>query len=185
VMLTALQLSESGWLDVPDLSRISDLLAQPGVLLWARADVVDLSSTDVAMIAEEFGLHPLAVEDAMSQRQRPKLEAYETHLFAVMHQLDTVDDQLEATQISCFVGLRYVLTLHHAADRTLEEATKRCLKALKPQDRGPSFVMHALLDTIIDDYQEIADQIETEIEQIEERVLFDSHAPVQPELYAL
>jgi magnesium transporter len=184
-MLTAVLLTDSGWEEVSDLSRISDLLAERGTLLWATADVADLSPADVATIAEEFGLHPLAVEDAMSQRQRPKLEPYETHLFAVMHQLDTVDDQLEATQIACFVGQRYVLTLHHSANRILDEAHRRCLRTMKPENRGPSFVMHALLDTIVDDYQTIADKIETEIEAIEERVLVDFRAPVQAELYAM
>jgi magnesium transporter len=184
-MLRALQLTETGWVEVEDLARISDLLAESGTLLWARADVADLSPTDVATITEEFGLHPLAVEDAINQRQRPKLEAYDKHLFAVMHQLDTINEQLEATQISCFVGARYVLTLHRAADRTLDEATRRCNKAMKPEDRGPSFVMHALLDTIIDDYQGITDGIEQEIERVEDTVLGNFRAPVQNELYSL
>jgi magnesium transporter len=185
LMLRALTLADQGWVEVDDLARISDLLQESGALVWARADVADLDEKAVATISEEFGLHPLAVEDALSERQRPKLEVYDTHLFTVMHQLDTINEQLEATQISCFVGQRYVLTLHHEADRTIDEATKRCQRAAKPEDRGPSFVMHALLDTIIDDYQAIADQIEHEIEQVEDRVLHDFRAPVQGELYSI
>src|SRR5918999_5640478 len=101
-----------GWTEIEDLARVSDLRGTHGVLLWAETDVSTLTPEDIATISEEFGLHPLAVEDAVNARQRPKIEVYDNHMFVVFDQLDHVEDQLEATQIACFVGERYVLTLH-------------------------------------------------------------------------
>lgn len=176
---------DEGWADVADLARISDLLEDEKHLLWAQADVATISPTDIATIQEEFGLHSLAVEDAMGLKQRPKLEAYENHLFAVMHQLDEADGQFEARQLACFIGKRYVLTIHEQADRTLEEARRRCRRTPKPQQRGPSFIMHAVLDTLVDDYQHLADEIETEVEKLEELVLSDPQAQVEKQLYSL
>src|SRR5688572_12934742 len=143
-MLQAIVLSDSdGWTELDDLDAMSEVIKQPGNLLWADADVRSLTSRDVALIAEEFGLHELAVEDALNPRQRPKLESYDTHLFAVFHQLDTVDGQLEAVQISCFIGRRYILTLHAGAQRTLDETRARCIKGEKLSDQGVSFFTHS------------------------------------------
>ena len=163
---------------------ISDLLAAEQ-LVWAYADIRTLEPGDVEAIQEEFGLHPLAVEDAVEPRQRPKFEAYENHLFAVSHQLDIVDDHLEARQIACFVGKYWVLTLHDGAERTLKEATSRCMRIPKPVDRGPSFVMHSLLDTVVDDYQRIADDLEDEVEDLEEKLLEEPTTEAGKQIYGV
>ncbi len=91
-----------GWVRVQDLDKLSDLRSTSGNLLWAEADVTDLTPEDVATIAEEFSLHPLAVEDATNDRQRPKLEPYDNHLFIVLHQLNEVESQLESAQLRVF-----------------------------------------------------------------------------------
>lgn len=186
-MINALVLSEDEgtWTEIDDLDKLMDVLGSPGTLGWAFADVTTLTSLDVATIAKAFGLHPLAVDDAMNTRQRPKLEAYDKHLFSVMHQLDTIEGQLEATQVACFVGRRWVLTLHDGARRILGDATRRCLKGTKHADQGPSYIMHNLLDTIVDDYQAIADELEQQIEDLEEKALADPRAPMQSALYSL
>lgn len=185
-MLTALRYAEgSGWSPMTDVSEISDVIARPDGLVWAYADASDLSSADIARIAEEFGLHPLAVEDAVHPRQRPKYEAYETHMFAVMHQLDEVEGQFEASQIACFIGQRWVITLHHAAKRTIEEALTRLRRARKAPEQGPSVVMHALLDSIVDDYDDKAGGLEEEIEILEETALADPAAGLQDRLYSV
>lgn len=174
----------TGWTEVSNLEQISDLI-EAGQLVWAQADVASLSPSDVSTIQAEFGLHPLAVEDAINLKQRPKLEAYEKHLFAVIHQLDTQDEQLEAVQIACFIGRHYVLTLHEGAGRTLDEAVSRLRAQPKPAERGPSFVMHALLDSVVDDYQAIADKLEDEVEDLEEVLLKDPTHSAGLQIYSL
>lgn len=183
-MLQALTYDDDRWVVVADISSISELVAAER-LVWAYADVGHFDQHDLDTIQEEFGLHPLAVEDAVQLRQRPKLEAYENHLFAVTHQLDEVDDQLEARQVACFVGKHWVLTLHEGADRTLKEATSRCMRIPKPVDRGPSFVMHALLDTVVDDYQKIADELENEVEDLEEKLLAAPTTEAGKQIYSV
>ncbi|MGH2726610.1 MAG: magnesium transporter CorA family protein [Actinomycetota bacterium] len=184
-MLKAICYTEpAGWSEVHALAQISDLI-EAGQIVWAQADVRSLSPSDVATIKEEFGLHPLAVEDAVSLKQRPKIEPYENHLFAVTHQLDTEDGQLEASQIACFIGRHYVLTLHEGADRTMQEAATRVRRTPKPQARGPSFVIHALLDTVVDDYQHIADDLEEEVEKLEDVLLRDPTHSAGLQIYSL
>ena len=177
--------SETGWTEVDDLDRLSDLRGEHGKLLWAEADISNLTPQDVATIAEEFGLHSLAVEDAMHLRQRPKIDVYDNHSFLVMHQLDEHDGQLEATQIACFIGHRYVLTLHEGAARTLEEAKKRWRRGETELGGGAAVLTHTLLDVVVDDYQRIADQLEREVEELEDIVLSAPLAPVQHQLYSV
>ncbi|MDQ3951897.1 MAG: magnesium transporter CorA family protein [Actinomycetota bacterium] len=177
--------AEDGWTEIDDLERVSDLRTTEGVLLWAETDVSTLTPEDIATIAEEFELHPLAVEDAVHARQRPKLEVYENHMFVVFDQLDHVDDQLEATQIACFVGERYVLTLHAGATRSIAIAKKRWARAQHELGEGPAYLLHTLLDSIVDDYQAIADALEERVEELEELVLEHPGAPVSRQLYSV
>ncbi|HEX2050707.1 MAG TPA: CorA family divalent cation transporter [Actinomycetota bacterium] len=176
---------DAGWTTVDDLDTLSELRARSDRLLWAEADVASLTPGDVATIAEEFGLHPLAVEDAENPRQRPKLEAYENHLFVVVHQLDEVDGQLEAAQIACFVGRNYVLSIHAGATRTLAEATRRW-RAEPPSDRHDAAeLLHVLVDVVVDDYQAHADRLEARVEELEDIALSTPAAPIQEQVYSV
>ena len=120
----------------------------------------------------------------MNTRQRPKLERYPTHLFVVFHQLDDEDGQFEARQIACFVGDRFVLTLHEGAARSLDQAKAR-LERYEDPIENPALLVYTLLDTVVDDYQAKADALESEIETLEEIVLETPRAPVQRQLYSL
>ena len=160
---------ETGWDQVDDLSTISDLRAR-GELVWAEADVKDLDDADIAMIAEEFSLHELAVEDAVTLRQRPKVETFPDHLFIVLHQLDEENGQLEPAQISIFLGHQYVLVLHGGAQRILSEARHRWSEST-PEQSESSWLLYTLIDTIVDDFERIADDLEGEIEELEELTL--------------
>ncbi len=175
----------TGWVEVNDLTELSELRVESGNLLWVEADVATLGDDEIALIADEFSLHPLAVEDAVRTRQRPKLESYEGHLFVVFHELDEVDGQLEASQIACFIGERYLITLHAGAERIISEAKRRWSDELVQRDAGPGYLLHTLLDALVDDIEVIANKLEQEIENLEEVTLQNPSAPVQRELYSV
>jgi magnesium transporter len=175
----------TGWVEVTDLTELSELRVESGNLLWAEADVATLDDEEIALIADEFSLHPLAVEDAVRIRQRPKLESYEGHLFVVVHELDEVDGQLEASQIACFIGERYLITLHAGAERIISEAKRRWSDEFVQRDAGPGYLLHTLLDALVDDVEVIANKLEDEIENLEEITLQNPLAPVQRELYSV
>lgn len=185
-MLTAIYHTPGeGWRDVTDLTIISNLCNQSGARVWAEADIATLNAADVATIAEEFGLHDLAVEDATEAKERPKLEEYDNHMFVVMHELQAHDGQLEPVQIACFIGTRYVLILHAGAQRTLDEAKRRLRESTEEIWGGSAYLMHTLLDAIVDDYQHIADELEQEIERLEDEILSDPRAAAQTHLYTI
>lgn len=184
VLKAACQTNTGEWIQIADLAEISDLTGVAGNVVWAVADVATLSGEDIARIAEEFGLHQLAVDDSIALRQRPKLEAYENHMFAVVHQLDERDGDLTARQIANFIGPRWVITIHEGADGTITE-TERRFRLSPSAQRGAEMLMHTLLDTLVDSYQALADRLEQEIEDLEETVLAAPDAPVERRLYSL
>lgn len=178
-MLLAVCRSKEGWSRVDDLETLSDLRSQEGTLLWAEADVADLTDADVATIAEEFDLDPLAVEDATTARQRPKLEAYSNHLFMTLHQLDEEEGQLEPIQLAFFIGPRYVLTIHHGAQRVIEASKQRWRDLENGEAQGPAHLLHTILDVVVDEYQIYADAAEEEIEDLEDLSLTVQQARIQ------
>jgi magnesium transporter len=176
----------AGWVRVDDLERLSDLRAEAGNVLWAEADIADLDDAEIALIAAEFSLHELAIEDALNTRQRPKLEGYEGNRFIVFHQLDEIAGQLEATQIACFVGDRYLLTLHSGAARTITEAKERWKQEEGSEDLDhPELLLHTLFDVVVDEYQDIADRLEADMEELEEIALDSPTARIQRQLYSM
>lgn len=184
MLMAVCHTSEGGWTRVQDLKSLSDLKASAGHVLWAEADVTTLDEDEIRLIAEEFDLHELAVEDAVHTRQRPKFETYEGHLFAVFHELMEEDGQFEARQIACFIGERYVLVLHEGAQRILEIAKERFRSAERTLD-SPAYLVYTMLDAVVDDYQLKADGVESEVEELEELVLTAPDIPVQRQLYSI
>ncbi|MEX2393103.1 MAG: CorA family divalent cation transporter, partial [Actinomycetota bacterium] len=87
--------------------------------------------------------------------------------------------------IACFVGTRYVLALHEGAHRAVEETRRRLRNTQGDIWGGSAFLMHTLLDAIVDDYQAIADHLEEEIESLEEILLEDPRSPAQTPLYTV
>jgi magnesium transporter len=174
-----------GWHELADLTVISNLCDRSGARVWAEADVRSLTPDDIATIAAEFGLHELAVEDATEAKERPKLEEYDKHLFVVVHELQDRDGQLEVAQIACFVGTRYVLALHSGAQRTMDTTRARLVAHDGEVWGGSAFLMHTLLDTIVDDYEAIAEEQEVAVEQMEEELLADPRVGSPTELYKI
>jgi magnesium transporter len=170
-MLMALLHSDAtGWTKVADFATVSDLRAEPGTLVWGEADMAELGSDEVASIAEEFDLDALAVEDAVKPRQRPKLETYPTHRFAVLHDLHEVEDQLEKRQISCFVGDDFVVVIHEGEHEILDAVRSRLHSTPTIAD-GPAYLFYVLIDTVVDEYGRHADRLEDAIEHIEDEVV--------------
>jgi magnesium transporter len=172
------------WTAAPDLSMFPPGKRDP--LLWADVDLTEMDGHDLSGVGRDLDLHPLAIEDALNPRQRPKLETYPNHLFLVLHQLDNRNGQLEAAQIACFIGTNYVLTVHDAADRLLAEARTRWdAGGGSTDEQTVGQLVYVLLDTIVDDYQKIADKLEDDTELMEEIVLDHPLAQVRRQIYEL
>jgi magnesium transporter len=121
-------------------------------------------------MSEEFGLHELAVEDAASGHQRPKIEEYGDSLFAVVHTVEMVDGELNVGELDVFVGQNYVLSTRNRSQQGFLGVRARCEREPELLRQGPAFVLYALMDAVVDRYFPVHDALELELETIEEQI---------------
>lgn len=147
--------------------RVSDVLQENGSLVWL--DLVDPSEADLAMIEEEFAIHPLAMEDVRHQNQRPKVEVFEDFMFIVLHDLGWADEELVDSEIHVFVGTNYLVTLRYTPTFDLTKVKARWQRKELRQEGG-GFLLYALFDEIVDDYFDLVEKLEDVSEDLEELV---------------
>ncbi|MBR8641098.1 magnesium and cobalt transport protein CorA [Streptomyces tuirus] len=143
---------------------------------------------EFAGIAELFDLHPLAVEDAVEAHQRPKLERYGETLFAVFKTVCYVEhEELTATsevvntgEIMVFVGHDFVITVRHGRHGSLGPLREELESDPHQLAKGPSAVLHAIADHVVDDYLTVTDSVQADIDQVETDVFSESGARADP-----
>jgi magnesium transporter len=134
------------------VAEVSDYLDERGTVVWV--DLSDPTADELAELAEELGLHELAVEDAMGPQQRPKLDRYETHLFLTSYHLalDLERPRLEALEVDAFFNDRWLVTVRKGDGFPVQEVMARADRSPKLQVYGVGFLLYCLLDVIVDDY---------------------------------
>jgi magnesium transporter len=188
-------------------SVVNCVTYRDGVRTPARGDLVDTvqrvrknregfvwlglhepTDQEFAGIAELFDLHPLAVEDAIEAHQRPKLERYGETLFAVFKTVCYVEhEELTATsevvntgEIMLFVGADFVITVRHGRHGSLGPLREELESDPGQLAKGPSAVLHAIADHVVDDYLTVTDSVQGDIDQVETDVFSESGARADP-----
>lgn len=125
-------------------------------------------------LQEAFGLHELAIEDAHQAHQRPKLEVYDNSMFVVLRTArlcEGPERRIEFGETHVFVGPRYVVTVRHGSLKSHVGLRARCEASPQMLAKGEGFVLHALMDFIVDQYFPILDALQTELDELEEQIL--------------
>ena len=156
-----------------DLSdELADLRVSggPGDFLWIG--LKDPTQAEFDEVNEELALHPLAVEDAIKGRQRAKVELYDTSVFVVLKPLRYVEESsdIETGELMCFVGDRFLVTVRRGEASPLAGLRHRLEDDPTLLRHGPMGVLHAIMDTIVDTYRLIEEELGTDLEDIEAEV---------------
>ena len=155
------------------VSEIADVLRQPDQFVW-----IGVQEPDEALLQslqQAFGLHDLAVEDALRAHQRPKLEEYGDSLFVVLRTAQLAGDgdgsgRVAFGETHIFVGPRYVLSVRHGPSVSYTEVRARCESTPSLLRKGPGFVLYAIMDFVVDHYFPIIDALEDELDGLEEAI---------------
>ena len=144
------------------------------------------SADEIAEVAKEFDLHPLAVEDAVDAHQRPKLERYGATRFVVLRPARYVDpvEVVELGELHLFLGPEFVVTVRHRDEPVLTMVRKRMEQQPELLRHGPDAVLYAVMDKVVDDYFPVLDGLQLDIDQIETEV-FAGHPDVSRRIYQL
>jgi magnesium transporter len=142
---------------------------------------------ELVAVAKSFGLHHLAVEDAVQAHQRPKLERYEDSLFLVLKTLWYVDeeDAVETGEISMFLGSDFVVTVRHGQGSQLQSARAFLESQESVLTHGPSAVVYAVCDTVVDGYVAVVDELELDVDEVEESVFSQARTNDSVRIYTL
>ena len=161
-----------------EIDDISEVIRFPGQFIWIGLH--EPTEPLLRKIQEEFGLHDLAVEDALRAHQRPKLEEYGDSLFVVLRTTQLVDGTVQFGETHLFVGPRYVVSIRHGASLSYAEVRTRCESAPHLLKKGPGFVLYAIMDFVVDQYFPVVDALEDTLETLEEEIfggVFDRATP--------
>lgn len=127
---------------------------------------------ELAKVSAQFGLHPLAVEDALNPNQLPKVEVYTRHLFIVARTAAIESgEKIEFGQTALFLGSDFLVTVRQGSTRAHSALRAKLEIDAERLSEGPDFVAHAILDFIVDGYQPIMERLETAVQAMEERAI--------------
>jgi magnesium transporter len=150
------------------IEDISEVIKRDDQFVWIGLH--EPSAELLRKIQEEFGLHDLAVEDALRAHQRPKIEEYGDSIFVVLRTAALVNGKLETGESHIFVGARYVVTVRHGASLSYAEVRARSERTPHLLKKGPGFVLYALMDFVVDQYFPIIDGYEEQLEELEDDI---------------
>jgi magnesium transporter len=153
---------------VPALPDRDTLLATTDVL-WV--DLTGPSEDDIQMMREVFRFHPLAIDDTRNQRQRPKVDEYDDHLFAILNPvMPEAGEGVAFRELDVFVGRNYVVSVHPGDEPIVEEARQRIGRThIMPISAG--YILYVLVDIVVDRYFPILDEIGEAVEELEQALL--------------
>jgi magnesium transporter len=145
------------------------------------------SAGELDDVAKAFGLHPLAVEDALTAHQRPKLERYDESLFLTLKTLWYVDaeDAVETGEINLFAGRDFVITVRHGSGSELHSARARLESDTRVLTHGAAAVVYAVCDTVVDGYGDVIDELQVDVDEIESSVFSPARTDDSNRIYVL
>ena len=168
-----------------DLATVRAGLSEDGDFVWVGLH--HPTEDELAAVEEAFGLHPLAVEDALKAHQRPKLEHYDDSIFLVLKTLWYVDaeDAVETGEVNLFVGSDFVVTVRHGDGAELHSARLRLESMDDVLSHGPSAVVYAVCDTVVDGYAAVAESLTEDVDEVETSVFSQERTNDSVRIYTL
>jgi magnesium transporter len=153
---------------------------EPGAFAWI--DLREPTAAELGSLADEFGLHPLAVEDAVVAHERPKLERYGDVAFLVLRTAcyDDGAEEVRFGEVMLFAGERFVITVAHGEGADVAAVRRRVDRAPGGLPGGPADAVHAVLDAVVDGYEPVIRGLQGDIDEVEEALF--AEGPGHPTL---
>jgi magnesium transporter len=141
-----------------------------GVHVWV--DLAAASIPESLILSDTFGFHRLSVEDAMSERQYPKAEAYDGYLYVILHgiQYRKGDHCFGTRDVDFFVGPNYLVTVHHGDSAPIVDLRDHATRNPRILSEGPVALLHRIVDAMVDAYRPEMDTLEDRIDDLEKQI---------------
>ncbi len=167
-----------------DLANLKGILEDKRAVLWL--DVADPSQEELELLRREFGFHELALEDATLPHQRPKLDEYEQFYFLVFYSVQLGEKaELAMAELDLFVGPNYLVAVHKSPVSEIEEGLRRWERNGSVLGHGVGALVYALLDSLVDRYFDLADQVAEQVGALEQLILEGADRGTVQSVFAL
>jgi len=175
---------QAGDLTYEEAANKTKYSSRDGAFVWLG--VVDPSEEELKSIGHQYGLHELAVEDAIESHQRPKAEMYDDTLLIVVKTAVYANDEdlIEVGELLIFVNPKFVITIRHGG-ASLEDVRHRVDERPDLLEAGAGAVLHQILDRVVDDYSDAAKAFDVDLQQVEEQVFSDERDNPAQRIYRL
>src|SRR5919204_438999 len=148
-----------------DRERISELRAR-GAFFWL--DLVEPSQETIASFEEVFDFHPIAVEDTLHFRQRPKLDEYGEYALLVYYGVSSTDQGLRPVEVHLFLHGDFIITVHHDPCAELDDLRVRLRER---DDVAEQFIVYKVIDALTDTFFPVMDDVDEEIDALEDAIV--------------
>ncbi len=157
------------------MDEVHGYVKDPTNIVWV--DIQDAGPEEFSVLLEEFGFHPLTLEDVSKGQQRPKVDEYKGYLFVVIYSATPRSEKGEFTaqEAALFVGRNYLVSLHRGPLPAVDDAMNRWARGGQMLSEGVGFLVYTVVDAIIDTYFPVIDGIEDELEACEMQMFDQSH----------
>ncbi len=147
------------------------LLPDSGVVVWV--DLSNPSPIDAVILTDTFKFHPLAVEDALSKREYPKIEAYDGYLYLILHAIDFKASQhrFGTHDVDFFLGSTYLVTVHGDESVAANDLADLCVRNTRILGEGAAALLHRIIDGMVDRYLPEVEKLEDRLDALEKSVL--------------
>lgn len=178
--MIAVLVSEGG--HTAHYSHVDPAWLTPTASAYVWVDITTPSDAEGRLLADTFGFHSLAVEDALSSLQFPKVEQYEGYLYLVLHGIDVKRSghQFATRDIDFFLGRNYLVTVHNGESRSVRHVVDVCLRREGLLAEGPVAILHRIVDAMVDNYRPAIDVLEQRIAHLEEQAFVGYANIVKP-----
>lgn len=152
------------------VEQLPELLKEETSVIWV--DMESPTAADEQILLDVFRFHPLTVEDCRENRHYPKIEEFPEYLYFIVHgvRADTSPDRFNTIELDGFLGRNYVITYHHDMFRSIDNVKKLLGTSPVACQRGAAFLLHQVLDQIVDFYSPVLDEFDERIDQLEDNI---------------
>lgn len=159
------RLYNHGACTVLPLDDVSEHISDPASFIWIELQSPD--SDTIRKLGEEFGLHELALEDAITTRQRPKLEEYGEHLFIALRTVQLWQERVELGETHLFVGANFVIAIRHDSGSDYRRVSERLTHLRNGYKIGAPYALYLVLDLIVDQLRPVIERMQTSFQAME------------------
>ena len=142
-----------------------------GVLLWVDLD--QPTPDEARVLTDVFHFHELSIEDALAEIHQPKIESYGEYLYLVLHGIHLKADQhhFATHDVDFFVGRNFLVTIHDGSSRSIAKMPTVCDRNTRVVAEGPVGVLHRIVDSMVDNYRPMVEELENRIDRLEDQAL--------------